>query len=152
MTLTAKQIQKYKTKTVPQLKARATKAFNLFIRNRDRNGNQFQCISCGKLKRIQGKLYQAGHYYPAGTYEMLRYNEHNVNGECQACNYFSGDHLVGYRERLVQKIGIEAVKDLEQLAALNKRQGQYKWDRISLIDIIEKYEALNNTSRKKFVL
>jgi len=129
--LKASTIQKYKSKTVSQLLKAATKRFNAYIRRRDKNR---PCISCGQFKSLQ-----AGHFYPAGQYPMLRFNEHNVNGECIHCNYFSGDHLISYRRNLIKKIGEVNVNKLDDIAAHNKRT-LFKWDRIHLISIIETYK------------
>ena len=118
-------------KSIPALMKRAVLYFNGYIRRRDAD---LPCIACGQYKELQ-----AGHYYPAGHYPMLKFNPDNVNGECKQCNYFSGDHLIAYRERLISRIGIERVEQLDLKAKYNKRT-PHKWDRFSLIEIIEKYK------------
>ena len=130
-TLTSKTVQKYMQKSIPAMIKTATKYFNAFIRRRDANQ---PCIACGQFKELQ-----AGHYYPAGHYPMLRFNEDNVWGECLADNYYSGDHLISYRENLIGRIGLKRVEQLDLIAKVNKRTG-HKWDRYSLIEIIEKYK------------
>ena len=132
-------VSKYKFKSLPWLTKRARKVFNEYIRERDKiNNDFFRCISCGKIKRIEGSKYHAGHFYPVGQYKALRFDENNVNGECVACNHYSGDHLIGYEKNLIAKIGQKEVDKLHMKAALSKRTFA-KWDRLSLIDIIEKY-------------
>jgi hypothetical protein len=51
-------------------------------------------------------------------------------------------NLLNYRINLIDKIGMDRVYDLEQTVELSKKQS-YKWDRFELVDIIEKYKALN---------
>ncbi len=138
----ASTLQKYQERRIPWLLAKAVSVFNAWIRERDREGNYFTCCSCHKRKRIKivkGKSnFHAGHYYPAGKFSMLKFDEVNVNGECSYCNSFSGDHLIGYRETIIAKHGQKEMNRIETVAAYNKRAPK-KWMRIELIDIIEKY-------------
>ena len=128
----AKTVQKYKSKSLPALKKRAEYYFNAYIRKRDEGK---PCISCNQYRTLQ-----CGHYYPAGQYPMLKFNEDNCNGECLQCNYFSGDHLIAYRKNLAVRIGSLALLDLDFLAKYNKRT-PYKWSRIELIITIEEYKS-----------
>lgn len=140
MKLKTKQVRHYKFKTLPWLTKRAQEVFNAYIRERDKlTDGTFKCISCGKIKKIKGGNYHAGHFYPAGQYQSLRFDERNVNGECVKCNYYSGDHLIGYRENLINKIGQSQFEELEMLAKASKRHF-HKWDRLSLIYVINKYK------------
>lgn len=124
-------VNKYAKKSLSALKKRAEHYFNAYIRKRDEGK---PCISCNQFRVLQ-----CGHYYPAGQYPMLKFNEDNTSGECLPCNYYSGDHLIGYRGNLINKIGIERVEKLDLIAKYNKRTG-YKWSRFELIDIIERYK------------
>ena len=128
--LTAKQIQKYSKKTIPQLRKLAGEKFRKFIRERDKDK---RCISCGT-----GSPEQAGHFYSAGHYPSLEFNEDNVHGQCVHCNYYEHANLILYRINLVKKIGIERVEQLELLAATAKRS-HYKHDRYFLIEVIGMY-------------
>lgn len=128
-----KTLQKYKSKSVSQLLRMATKCFNLYIRNRDMSQ---PCISCGRYSQLQ-----AGHFYSAGHYPILRYNENNVHGQCLRCNYYLSGDLSNYRMNLLKKIGEIEVMDLDRLAAQGKKIN-HKWDRFTLIEIIEKYKKL----------
>ena len=121
----ANTIQKYRGKSIAQLIRLATKPFNKFIRERD---FAFGCISCGE------RVTQAGHYRSAGHHPHLRFNEQNVNGQCTRCNLFLRGNLIDYRKGLVKKIGILEVDGLESIRVIN-----FKWDRFTLIAIIEKY-------------
>ena len=120
-------------KSIPRLIKIAEKYFNEYIRKRDEGKG---CICCG------GKFYQeiqAGHFYSAGHYPGLRFNEDNVHGQSKHCNYFGSGNLNEYRIYLEKKIGSQRLKDLDTMAAYYRQHG-WKWDRFYLIDIIEKYK------------
>lgn len=123
-------ILKYQKKSVTALIKKADLVFHKWIRNRDQ-GNP--CISCGSYNTSD-----ASHYYSAGNYSSLRYNENNVNLSCRKCNTHLSGNLIEYRKRLIQKIGISEVEKLDMLADAYKRL-VYHWDRFSLINIICKY-------------
>ena len=130
----ANTIKKYDKYTVSELKKMAQKYFNAFIRKRDEGQ---PCISCGS-----GSPNQAGHFYSAGHYNSLRFNEDNCHFQCVRCNYFLHGNLNNYRTRLEAKIGSERLAALDLLAS-NKRS--FKFDRFTLIDIIETYKAKNKS-------
>lgn len=77
---------------------------------------------------------QAGHYMPS-TYSYTRFWLINIHGECISCNCHDPNHLIGYRKNLINKIGLQAVEQLEIDA-----HKPYKWDRQELLDIINKYK------------
>lgn len=118
--------------TIPKLTAKAQKVFNAYVRQRDSEDGYFTCISCGKTLPIS--MMNAGHYVPQKNSSFLRFNEFNVNGECQYSNGFDEFHLIGYRKNLINKIGLEMVEWLEDNARTTK-----KWTRTELNDIITKY-------------
>lgn len=124
-------IANYSNKSIPELKRKAIAMFNLYIRKRD---DKLGCISCGSHDQIQ-----AGHYYSAGHYELLRFNEDNVHSQCLRCNYYLSGNLTHYREGLIKKIGIERVEKLDEMAKLSKRQRSKVHDRFILIEILQKY-------------
>lgn len=133
--MTSSTIQKHSKKTIPQLLKIAEKVFNAYIRNRDTEDGMIRCISCSKLYPAKGM--HAGHYLSAGHNAVVRLNENNVHAQCVRCNMHLHGNQANYRMGLIEKIGKEAVEKLEQDA---KWQG-FKWDRFSLIDIIETYKA-----------
>jgi hypothetical protein len=65
-------------------KKKTDKVFSKFIRNRDAEfgGN---CISCGRWFKYEDL--DAGHFVSRNCIE-LRYDEENVNAQCQHCNRF----------------------------------------------------------------
>ena len=112
---------------LPKLLKKAEEVFNRYIRSRD---NGLPCISRGQHK----EYYDAGHYVPVKGGSFLRFHEWNVNKECKYCNGFDSFHLVGYRKNLIDKIGLDAVRYLEE-----HRREVKKWTREELNEIIEMY-------------
>src|SRR5690349_8773059 len=96
--------------SVGKLTQKLQKVFNAYIRERDKD---LGCISCGSHNQIQ-----AGHFYSAGHYPSLRFNEDNVHSQCLRCNYFLSANLLEYRKRLLKKIGEQRVQKLDLLAAI----------------------------------
>lgn len=113
--------------TVQSLMKKAQKVFNEFIRLRDDD----VCISCEKPL---GDKYDAGHYI-ASTYKVHTFNENNVHSQCVHCNQYQSGNLLEYRERLIEKIGSEAVWWLE-----NTKHDEYKPTREELKQLIEEYK------------
>jgi len=148
--LSAKTISKYKGKSLPQLLKLATTHFNKFIRYRDTDENGFgTCISSGQPLRVPSNNAHAGHYYSGGHYPILRFNEKNVHLQGLSDNFYKSANLIEYRKRLINKIGKGEIEKLDLLADASKRS-HFKWDRISLIEIIETYKEKNKTFNKNF--
>ena len=80
--------------------------FNKFIRLRDAGK---PCISCGTP--LSGK-FDAGHYYPAGSYKNIRFDERNVHGQCVHCNQHKHGNIAEYTLRLPERIGKESFDQL----------------------------------------
>jgi len=78
----------------------------------------------------------AGHYFAAGSYPALRFNETNVNGQCLRCNNFLHGNLINYRKGLVRKYGEKKVLELEILAEVKR---PHKWKEFDLQIIREQY-------------
>ena len=116
---------------IPKLIAKAVLKFHAFIRKRDQGK---PCISCGAYTTLQ-----AGHFYSAGNYPALRFDEDNVHGQCKRCNYFLSGNLTEYEKNLRERIGNERVEALHLKAAQYKRQG-FKWNRFYLLEVIDKYK------------
>lgn len=97
----------------------AQRAFNAFVRARDEG---LPCISCGVLNPPEryGGAWDCGHFRSVGAAPELRFEELNAHRQCKSCNagsskYARKDRTVSaeYRERLVGRIGQEAVDWLE---------------------------------------
>jgi len=89
------------------------KMFSKMIRARDANWQGYcKCISCSTVKNW--KEMEAGHFIPRGSDSALKYNELNVNSQCNSCNVYRSGNLIEYRRGLVDKVGEDKVKKLEQ--------------------------------------
>lgn len=91
------------------------KAFNEFIRLRDADQ---PCISCGitseqLAEKWRGGKWDAGHYRSVGSSPHLRFNESNCHKQCKKCNNQLSGNIVEYRKGLIQRIGQEAVEQIE---------------------------------------
>jgi 5-methylcytosine-specific restriction endonuclease McrA len=133
MELTTKDIQKYQKRSVPWLRKKAGEYFRRWIRKRD-DGKP--CVSCGAYNTSD-----ASHFYSAGHYPELEFNEDNCWAACKRCNLFLSGNLNEYRKRLIERIGKERVERLDEIAAIAKQTG-YKHNRFFLIGIILKYKTL----------
>jgi len=90
----------------------ADRAFNAFIRYRDRND---PCISCDRPANWAGQ-WAAGHYHTKGARSDLRYNENNVHKQCNRyCNSGKSGNIEAYRPRLIAKIGIDKINELAEV-------------------------------------
>lgn len=111
------------------------KVFSQYIRLRDTFPNgMFRCISCGQIKPFEQA--DAGHYH-SRRHMITRFDEENVSSECRFCNRFSADHLIGYRENLIKKIGMQRFQMLEVRA-----HGTKKWSCFELEQLIKYYSVL----------
>ena len=119
-------------KSLPKLKKELQDGFNLFVRLRDKDK---PCISCGCFKPLQ-----AGHFFPVGAYDGLRYDEDNCHGEDAGCNCFDNSHLESYKKNLILKIGQSAFDALVERAEDYKRVG-WKWSKCELTGMIKYYKS-----------
>mgnify|MGYP003810450709 CR=1 FL=1 len=117
---------------ISDLIKKTTKVFNSYVRNRDKDK---PCISCGRWTTLQ-----AGHFYSAGHYSALRFEEDNVHGQCKQCNYFLSGNLNNYRINLEKRIGKDKLEKLDMKAQISKRNRSFKWDRFSLEEKIKYYK------------
>ena len=116
------EVKKKQTLT-PMKKAQA--AFNAFIRFIDRHR---ECISCDKpIHEIEkadgwkpGGAFDCGHYMEVGSHPELRFDEDNAHRQCKSCNAGAGNYTKkkrsvddGYRQKLIEKIGLDRVQRLE---------------------------------------
>jgi len=110
-------------KTKPQLIKEAHQdGFNPYIRIRDKDK---PCISCGRHEweipdKYTGGKWDCGHYLSVGSCQELRFHEDNAHKQCKECNGGSGKYArknrtvrEEYRERLIERIGLDRVEWLE---------------------------------------
>ncbi|MFW9088201.1 recombination protein NinG [Pseudomonas sp. P2758] len=101
-------IRKEKLKTRAEHLKDTQQAFNAWIRARDAGQ---PCISCGTTADVQ---YCAGHYRTTAAAPELRFDPLNVHLQCNRnCNMGKSGNLLGYRPRLLEKIGAEKLEWLE---------------------------------------
>ena len=93
----------------------AQMTFNKYIRLRDAND---KCISCDYVWNGIGHQRQqhSSHYISTSKSRLLRFNEDNAHKSCQICNTHLSGNLAEYRPRLIEKIGLDRVIELERLA------------------------------------
>ena len=131
-----KELKQYNMNDIPVLKRKAQKAFNEFIRLRDKDE---LCISCKydfkNFTTEQPRQKHAGHYRPQGGNSLWRYEEKNCHAQCSICNNHLSANLIPYRENLIKKIGLEEVEILENTNTIKK------WTKEELQDIIKTYKG-----------
>lgn len=133
--------RKEKLKGVPDLIKEADKAFQAYIRERDKQAGH-PCISSGKPLDWSGNQVDAGHYRSKGAASHLRYNENNCHAQSKIDNQWKAGNIVEYRIRLIERVGLEVVE------ALESDNQTHKWQRDELINIkryyVNKLKQLKN--------
>lgn len=104
--------RKERLKTRSDYLKEAQRAFNAFIRERDRAAG-YPCISSGRPLDWSGNKTDAGHYRSTGAAPNLRFNEDNCHAQSKHDNQWLGGNAVDYRVRLIERIGLERVEALE---------------------------------------
>jgi hypothetical protein len=133
-------INKYSNKSYSALHRTAKRWFHKFIKLRDTDDNGYgNCIATGQKLMYGTEMAQAGHYFAAGKYKSLEFNEDNVHLQSKQDNYYGHD-FAAYSVNLIEKIGFDRFEKLNQLSLISKREA-FKEDRFLMIDIIEKYKA-----------
>lgn len=99
-------------KTRSEVMREAQAAFNTFIRLRDRLAGH-PCISSGRPLDWSGNQVDAGHYRSTGAAPHLRFDESNCHAQSKQDNRYLAGNSVGYRIRLIERIGLAEVERLE---------------------------------------
>jgi len=99
--------EKERIKTRSEWIKEAQAAFNLYIRERDKD---LPCISC---QRHHTGQYHAGHCRTTKAAPELRFSENNVHKQCSSCNNYLSGNLIEYRKNLILKVGFDMVEFLE---------------------------------------
>jgi hypothetical protein len=107
-----------------------------YVRKRDKDKN---CISCGCQWNDK---FQAGHYYPGGSFETLKFHLDNINGQCEQCNLFKEGNFENYTLNLPERIGKERFDNLVRLAQIDKQFSKV-WNLENLKEIRENIKKLN---------
>lgn len=108
-----------KLKTLSDYEAEAKKSFQHYIRLRDK---YLPCISCGNTNPTD---WCGSHYFSAGMYSGLMFDERNCHGACNTyCNKYLSGNLIEYRKGLIVRYGALFVEKLESEAD-GKRNKKY---------------------------
>jgi hypothetical protein len=99
-----------------------------------------RCYTCKNLHET--KDIQWGHFI-SRRYYAVRWDLRNSRPQCRGCNGPRGGESFKFRGYLVEDIGEENVKDLENLARMN---GERNTPREVLIEQVKLFKAMN----KKF--
>ncbi|RFP19169.1 recombination protein NinG [Duganella sp. BJB475] len=89
------------------------KAFNAWVRFRDRKE---PCIDCGRRAgagSLTGGDWDAGHYLSRGSHPHLRFDVRNVFKQLKGCNRPGGTTAASFRAGVIARIGLAAVEALE---------------------------------------
>lgn len=104
--------RKEKLKTRSDYLKEAQRAFNAFVRERDRAAG-YPCISSGRPLDWSGNKVDSGHYRSTGAAPQLRFNLDNAHAQSKHDNQYLAGNAVEYRVRLIERIGLERVEALE---------------------------------------
>ena len=108
--------------------------FSLYVRLRDAmDGGRCRCISCGRI--FPFAQIQCGHYHSRHN-RSVRWDGRNCNAECFSCNCNDPDHLAGYKDHLVAKIGKQQFDELNVVAHQSR-----KWSGDELRQMLRYYTA-----------
>ena len=111
----------------PDYKAKLDKVFSMYIRLRDSKQygyKYFKCISCGKILPFEKA--DAGHYM-SRRHNSTRFDEDNVHAECSYDNRFNAEHLDGFRDNLIKKIGHQRFDLLRAKANTTKSYSELEY-------------------------
>lgn len=90
--------------------ARADRIFSEYIRLRDADTNgSCTCITCGRTGDI--KEFDAGHFVPRDK-KATRYDERNVNAQCQYCNRYRAGEQYRHGQEIDLKYGEGTAQEL----------------------------------------
>jgi hypothetical protein len=106
----------------PEWQREAQAAFNRYIRMRDLDKD---CVSCGRVLNgasnyLTGSAIDASHYRSRGAASHLKFNVFNVHSACTRCNRQLSGNAVEYRIRLIKRIGLQRVEQLESSSTPRK--------------------------------
>lgn len=120
-----------------KLKNKLDKVFSMYIRKRDANGEYFKCISCGKIKSVSQM--HAGHFM-SRRHLTTRYNEQNVNGQCNYCNTYDQGQQHAHGKAIDKKYGEGTADKLYTLAHTKSKLTQM-WYLNAIIQYKEKLKG-----------
>lgn len=75
------------------------------------------CVTCGKI----GGKKDGGHFLPTSTYPAIRYYTKQIKPQCITCNQYNGGMPIEYTSCMIEKYGIEFVKDLQSQKRVTRK-------------------------------
>lgn len=87
--------------------------FNRYCRLRDYGLGCISCDASNENTSLAGGDFDAGHFLSRGAKPHLRFDERNCHAQCKRCNRYLSGNIANYRERLIVRIGLQAVQALE---------------------------------------
>ena len=112
-------------KSISKIISEIKPIFQKYIRLRDKD---LPCISCGNAKTTD---WAGGHYFSAGIYSGLMFDERNCHKQCNNnCNKHLSGNLLEYRKGLILRYGMDFVNQLE---SESNEKRNYKYTKEQLI-------------------
>lgn len=129
-----KPVPKLSQKMVPALKRKLWKLVSAYIRRRETN----DCFSC-KKGGLEGSGWHAGHLFPAGSHNIIRFEPKNIHSQCFRCNINLRGNGAAYASAFIERYGIDEFNRLSALSRIQKKWLAYELQ--DLIDAIQKSDA-----------
>ena len=131
-------------KSISKLKKELDKWFSLYIRLRDADSNGLVfCFTCGRSKHYKSGM-QNGHFQ-SRSFLATRFDEHNCQPQCVACNMFKGGEQYKFAVALDSKYGEGTAEELEF-----KARQIHKFSRADYEENISYYKsAVENLKKEK---
>ena len=125
-----KPLRRKSNKPTKTLRARAVKAFNDWIKARDK----YKCVTCGKQMQKGDINCNAGHFIHGNSVD---FDERNMNCQCgRPCNKDLHGNAVPYTIFMMNKYGMETIHELYRLKRIPR-----KFAKQELEEIINKYKG-----------
>lgn len=116
-------------KDVPRLKRKLWSLLSVAVKQKYGN----RCYSCGR-GNLSGSGWHAGHLFPAGSHNSIRFCEGNLRPQCYNCNINLGGNGAAYAARYISENGSGA---FEALLVASRIMKQWKaWELEILIEKI----------------
>lgn len=106
-----KRPRKQRKTNLAALKRKLWSLFAAYVKERDGN----TCFSCGR-GGLEGSGWHAGHLFPAGSHNVIRYDPKNVHSQCFHCNCNLGGNGAAYTARFLEKYGMPEFERLNRLS------------------------------------
>ncbi len=130
-------LNKKKKKRSPKeiMQDKAWTQFSIYVRRKNADFYGIvDCFTCFNKKHW--KEMNAGHY----KHGKLDFDEMNINVQCVNCNKWNSGRLDVYSMKLIDKYGLDAVRDLEQRAS---RAVVEKFPLEHFVEIYHRYKKIN---------